>query len=255
MANYRRDGFHFPVSVLSTAEARSYRDRLEANERTLGGPLSGNMRQKPHLLFTWANELARHPKILDAVEDVIGPDILCWSTTFFTKEAHSPSFVSWHQDATYWGLSTNDVITAWVAFADAPVSGMKFAGEPSQEPARARDNFAATHCLPWPSFAGACPPKVSTCRSSVEMSLHHLLLRTARGPTPPTGASLRHPLHPPQSPDQGAGLSDEVRATTATHATSTRAQARPREPHWLPPVGRRTPAKVLYDGTQSSFRA
>ena len=96
VANYRRDGFHFPVSVLSTAEARSYRDRLEANERTLGGPLSGNMRQKPHLLFTWANELARHPKILDAVEDVIGPDILCWSTTFFTKEAHSPSFVSWH---------------------------------------------------------------------------------------------------------------------------------------------------------------
>ena len=53
------DGFHFPVSVLSTAEARSYRDRLEANERTLGGPLSGNMRQKPHLLFTWANRAGR----------------------------------------------------------------------------------------------------------------------------------------------------------------------------------------------------
>ena len=93
VSRYRSDGFHFPVPVLSTAEARSYRDRLEANERALGGPLSGNMRQKPHLLFTWANELARHPRILDAIEDVIGPDILCWSTTFFTKEAHSPSFV------------------------------------------------------------------------------------------------------------------------------------------------------------------
>ncbi len=56
------------------------------------------MRHKAHLLFTWANALARHPAILDAVEDVIGPDILCWSSTFFIKEARSPSFVSWHQD-------------------------------------------------------------------------------------------------------------------------------------------------------------
>ena len=93
VSDYRRDGFHFPVRVLPAAEARAYRDRLEAQERALGGPLTGDMRHKVHLLFTWANELARHPRILDAVEDVIGPDILCWSTTFFTKEARSPSFV------------------------------------------------------------------------------------------------------------------------------------------------------------------
>src|SRR4051794_1027753 len=105
---YRRDGYHFPVRVLSADDARNYRQRLEARERALGGPLSGDMRHKVHLLFTWANELARHPRILDAVESIIGPDILCWSTTFFTKEASSPSFVSWHQDATYWGLSTDD---------------------------------------------------------------------------------------------------------------------------------------------------
>jgi len=121
VAQYRRDGFYFPLPVLSAAEARVYRDKLEAHERSTGGPIAGGMRHKVHLLFTWANELARHPAILDAVEDVIGPDILCWSTNFFIKEAHSPSFVSWHQDATYWGLSTNDVITAWVAFADVPL--------------------------------------------------------------------------------------------------------------------------------------
>ena len=112
---YRRDGFHFPVRVLSAEEARSCRDRLEQHERTTGGPIAGNMRHKVHLLFTWANNLACHPAILDAVEDLIGPDILCWSSTFFIKEARSPSFVSWHQDATYWGLSTDEVVTAWVA--------------------------------------------------------------------------------------------------------------------------------------------
>jgi ectoine hydroxylase-related dioxygenase (phytanoyl-CoA dioxygenase family) len=58
------------------------------------------------------------PKVLDAVEDVIGPDILCWTTNFFIKEADSPGFVSWHQDSTYWGLEPDDVVTAWVAFTE-----------------------------------------------------------------------------------------------------------------------------------------
>ena len=182
VSRYRSDGFYFPVPVLSPAEARSYRDRLEANERTLGGPLSGNMRQKPHLLFTWANELARHPKILDAVEDVIGPDILCWSTTFFTKEAHSPSFVSWHQDATYWGLSTNDVITAWVAFADSAVESgaMKFwPGSHLKNQIEHRDTFAADNLLTRGQEIAVDVPAgegVDVPLKAGEMSLHHVLL-------------------------------------------------------------------------------
>jgi len=128
VAQYRRDGFYFPLPVLSADEAQGYRRKLETYEQQIGGPIASNMRHKTHLLFTWANELARHPAVLDAVEDVIGPDILCWSTTFFIKEPQTPAFVSWHQDATYWGLSTDDVITAWIAFADAPVESgaMKF---------------------------------------------------------------------------------------------------------------------------------
>jgi len=115
---YRRDGFYSPVSVMSAAEARNYRNALETHEALAGQPLQGNMRHKTHLLFTWADELVHHPKILDAVEDAIGPDILCWTTNFFIKEARSPGFVSWHQDSTYWGLDPDEVITAWVAFTD-----------------------------------------------------------------------------------------------------------------------------------------
>src|SRR5690606_14444848 len=113
---YHRDGFYFPVPVLSAAEAADYRRRLEAHEAKTGAPLQGNWRHKTHLLFTWADELVHHPAILDAVEDVIGPNILCWTTNFFIKEARSPGFVSWHQDSTYWGLEPDDVVTAWVAF-------------------------------------------------------------------------------------------------------------------------------------------
>jgi non-heme Fe2+,alpha-ketoglutarate-dependent halogenase len=119
MAQYQRDGFYFPVDVMAAEEATALRARLEAFEAREGKPLAGSMRHKAHLLFTWLNELVHHPRILDAVEDVLGPDLLCWSTTFFIKEARDPGFVSWHQDATYWGLSSPDVITAWVALSPA----------------------------------------------------------------------------------------------------------------------------------------
>jgi non-heme Fe2+,alpha-ketoglutarate-dependent halogenase len=188
VSGYRKDGFHFPVQAISAAEARTYRDRLEEQERALGGPLTGDMRHKVHLLFTWANELARHPTILDAVEDVIGPDILCWSTTFFTKEAHSPSFVSWHQDATYWGLSTDDVITAWVAFADAPVESgaMKFwPGSHLKKQIEHRDTFDKDNLLTRGQEIAVDVPAgegVDVALKAGEMSLHHVLLVHGSGP-------------------------------------------------------------------------
>src|SRR5258705_9010906 len=98
---FKREGFYSPIRVMSTAEARRFRNALETHEANTGAPLQGNWRHKMHLLFTWADELVHHPKILYAVEDVIGPDILCWTTNFFIKEAHSPLRVSCHHDSTY----------------------------------------------------------------------------------------------------------------------------------------------------------
>ena len=128
IARYARDGFYFPHRVMTAGEADHYHRRLQTYEIATGGPIASNYRHKVHLLFTRANELVRHPAILDAVEDIIGPDIICWTTNFFIKEANSPAFVSWHQDSTYWGLSTDEVITAWLALTDAPIESgaMKF---------------------------------------------------------------------------------------------------------------------------------
>jgi len=119
VAAYQRDGYFFPLRVMPETGARDLRRRLEAHEAKAGEPLQGNWRHKTHLLFTWADEMVHHPAIVDAVEDVIGPDILCWTTNFFIKEPRSPGFVSWHQDSTYWGLDPDDVITAWVALTDS----------------------------------------------------------------------------------------------------------------------------------------
>lgn len=114
---FARNGYHFPLRALSADEALGYRRRLEQSEATLGGPMRGTLRSKPHLIFTWANELIRHPAILDAAEDILGPNLLAWSSSFFIKDARDPSYVSWHQDSTYWGLSHPDVVTAWVALS------------------------------------------------------------------------------------------------------------------------------------------
>jgi non-heme Fe2+,alpha-ketoglutarate-dependent halogenase len=116
---YREEGFVSPIRIMSAAAAGEYRRCLEAFEASTGGPLGGDLRHKSHLLFPWLAELIRHDKVLDAIEDLYGPDLLCWSTNFFIKEKSNPAFVSWHQDSTYWGLSRPDVVSAWVAFTPA----------------------------------------------------------------------------------------------------------------------------------------
>ena len=117
VAGYRRDGFVSPVTVMGSDAAAGYRRRFEEYERANGGWYELSKGQKLYLLQTWVAELVRHE--LDAVEDVLGPDVLCWGCSLFVKEAHSASFVSWHQDSTYWGLSTPDVVTAWIALSAA----------------------------------------------------------------------------------------------------------------------------------------
>ena len=105
---YERDGYYFPLRAMSSDDAKRYVAALEAHEIAHCGPLQSNMRHQVHVLFTWANKLVRHAKILDAVEEVIGPNILCWVTNFFIKEPKDGNFVTWHQDATYWGLEPHD---------------------------------------------------------------------------------------------------------------------------------------------------
>ncbi len=115
---FARNGYHFPVRALSAEEAKAYRAKLEGAEAHLGTSLmKTGYRNKPHLVFTWADELIRHPGILDVVEDILGPNLLVWSSSLFMKDAHDPSYISWHQDSTYWGLSHPDVVTAWVALS------------------------------------------------------------------------------------------------------------------------------------------
>jgi non-haem Fe2+, alpha-ketoglutarate-dependent halogenase len=115
VARFRGDGFLFPVRALPAGEAAALLARLEAIEARRAGRLPPAFNAKPHLLLPWLWELVHDARILDPVEDLLGPDILCWGSSFIAKRGRDGRFVSWHQDATHWGLSSPEAVTAWVA--------------------------------------------------------------------------------------------------------------------------------------------
>ena len=119
---FRRDGFLFPVAALTQDEVATCLAGLQRLEAELGSPVADadvKWRSHAYAHSPWFNDLIRHPRILDAIEDVIGPDILVWTSTFFIKEPHSPTFAAWHQDGTYFGLEPKEQVCAWVALTDA----------------------------------------------------------------------------------------------------------------------------------------
>jgi non-heme Fe2+,alpha-ketoglutarate-dependent halogenase len=119
LARFNADGFLYPIRIMPETEADALRRKLETIE-TERGSLTGKFRSlKNHLLMTWLDGLIRRPGILDPIESIIGPDILCWSTAFLIKEPRDGTHVSWHQDLTYWGLEPGDVVSAWLALTPA----------------------------------------------------------------------------------------------------------------------------------------
>jgi hypothetical protein len=122
LASYRHDGFLFPIPALSPAEIATCLDGLARLEAGLGCAVADadvKWRSHAYAHSPWFNALIRHPRILDAIEDVIGPNILVWTSTFFIKEPHSPTYAAWHQDGTYFGLEPKEQVCAWVALTDA----------------------------------------------------------------------------------------------------------------------------------------
>lgn len=116
---FDEQGYLFPLRAFSAEQAAGYRARIEAYERASGVDANRTLKIKGHLAFPWLMEIARHPAILDAVEDLIGPDILLFGSSIFAKDARDTRYVSWHQDSAYFGLTPHREVTAWVALSEA----------------------------------------------------------------------------------------------------------------------------------------
>lgn len=190
IAAYQTEGYLAPVKVMDEVEAVKLRRTLETLEAGMGGPLRGDIRHKAHLLFPFLADLVRHPAILDAIEDVLGPDLLCWNTNFFIKEADTPSFVSWHQDSTYWGLSSPDVCTAWVALTPSDLDNGAMAVIPrshTKDQIPHRDTFDRHNLLTRGQEIAVEVDEADAVPLVLrpgEMSLHHVRLVHGSPPNP-----------------------------------------------------------------------
>jgi len=115
-ARYERDGYVGGVQIVTESAAANHRACVETAEAQMG-PL--HYLDKMHTILTSPYELATHPNMLETVEALIGPDILLYNVVYIVKEPGSAAHVAWHQDLTYWGLSSDQQVSAWLALAPA----------------------------------------------------------------------------------------------------------------------------------------
>ena len=114
---YHDQGFISPIRVISKREALSIKNELEQVEAEFPEEINAENRNNLHLSFAFLDKLAHNKIIVDAIEDLIGPNISLWASVMFIKEPSSKHYVSWHQDATYMGLDSMNFPTPWIALS------------------------------------------------------------------------------------------------------------------------------------------
>ena len=115
---YRENGYLAPIAGIDAAEAAAMCEDLSVFEAEQNiSP--GNINMKGHLCFRRAYDLTFNDRILDAVEDLIGPNILAFASRFWIKKGNDGNYVSWHQDSAYFGLEPHELVTVWLAITDA----------------------------------------------------------------------------------------------------------------------------------------
>ena len=119
LKQYKDEGFVSPINIFSKEKANEIRNEIELIEKEIPGELDNSGRYNANLISPLLDEVTHHPKILDAVQSLIGEDILVCGTTLFIKNPHEKGFVSYHQDAKYIGLEPHNWVTAWIAITDS----------------------------------------------------------------------------------------------------------------------------------------
>ena len=175
---YHDEGFISPVRVISEAQALSIKNQLEQVEAEFPDEINAESRNNLHLSFAFLDALAHNKIIVDAVEDLIGPDIALWASVMFIKEPSSKQYVSWHQDATYMGLDSIDFPTPWIALSPSNIETgcmTMIAGSHHSEIQNHEDTFAENNIL----TRGQVIPNIDRSQAvdlilePGEMSIHH----------------------------------------------------------------------------------
>ena len=175
---YHDEGFISPLRVISEADALSIKTQLEEVEAQYPEEINAESRNNLHLSFAFLDALAHNTTIVDAMEDLIGPDIALWASVMFIKEPSSKQYVSWHQDATYMGLDSVDFPTPWIALSPSNKETgcmTMISGSHKSEIRKHEDTYAENNIL----TRGQVIPNVDENKAvdlilrPGEMSIHH----------------------------------------------------------------------------------
>ncbi len=198
---YQRDGYLAPLPSIGAARAAGLVRRLEAFEAETGQQAGQVIRNKGHLKLTALYALVAEPILLDAVEGVLGPDILCWGSSLFVKDPGDPAFVAWHQDSYYWGMEPHDVVSVWIALLPSTRENgaMRVVPGTHRGPAMAHEaspagsaNMLFTH----EELAEAVDEAaaVEILLEAGEMSLHHINLLHGSQPNRSAGRRMGYAI-------------------------------------------------------------
>ncbi len=185
--SFHDNGFLFPLRAFSTDETGMLRGRLESAEARAKPGTERAVRHGLPITHAWAWDLVHDPRIVEPIAAVLGPDVLLWSMDWFIKEP-GPGFVSYHQDATYWGLEPHHVATAWIALSDAgPRTGpMRFVPGSHRGPLlEQEETYGENNLLSRGQVVKTDVDEANTVLAPLaagEMSLHHV--RVIHGSAP-----------------------------------------------------------------------
>jgi len=199
--SYEERGYYFPLSVFDAVKTAKFVDafhayRCEIAERLLTLPPRDQfvVFSETHTFLYWVYEMVSHPQVLDAVQSILGPDLLIWNTRWFAKIPGDRTYISWHQDAQYWGLRPPEVTTAWIALSEStPENGcMRVVPGSHRHPLLPqRDTYAPDNALSRGqeiSVEVNEAEAVDMCLQPGEMSLHHVAIVH--------GSNVNHSLKP-----------------------------------------------------------
>jgi non-heme Fe2+,alpha-ketoglutarate-dependent halogenase len=115
---FEQNGWAGPIQLMSKAEALELKQQvLDAEEKLQ--LMNSDYRCKSNVLFPFVDKISRNPRLIEALTELIGPNIHCWDTLFWLKKPGDGKDVSFHQDATYWNFDKKHLaVTAWFAFDD-----------------------------------------------------------------------------------------------------------------------------------------
>ena len=176
---YNRDGYLSPVRVTSLGRAADLLAHYETFKARGENAVNEVLRSKPHLVFPWLYDLVRDPAVTGPVSAILGPHLMAWGSSFFAKPAGDPGFVSWHQDANYWGLEPQEILTAWIAFSPSLRENgcMRVVPGSQSEALDHRDTFAKDNLLTRGQEITVDVDESQSVNITLEpgeMSLHHV---------------------------------------------------------------------------------